>query len=719
MDVRGFLARILERPRVVAFRTVLDTYGRAAGGLLANGLAFAALFAAIPTTLLVLGLAGWFAAGDPTIQERVVNALSTALPAAGRADPRARSTVIADGAALTSVVGAVGVVWTVSQLFAAVDMAFARIFFDEPERDVFRRTLRGFVVVGLIAATVIGAIVTLGLLAALDTVSGNEGSLARATLELLGSPPFLVLAACLVVIAAYRTLPPRSPSWRSLVIPAVIVGVILVMLGQVFMLLVPWLVGVAELRGRSRPGSSPSPGCRSRSRRCCSGRRGSGFATPACRPRRRLQRPRPGQRAWGVPQRRQNRAVAESDRPQLMHGWIPLAALPGDRRRGDQFLVRRGPEGVDPALRRGRSAEERQARRGVRARPLGLGRPLRLAAPGGRGARLAGTDGRPVVAGCGGRCAVGSGAVIRHVGCSTTSAAAAATGGAAGSRGPGPAPARGASRGDGLRRGARRHRLARARGRLGARRLRPRRRPARLGGVGCRLPRPRARPPAHGSSDAAASARPAARQGRPSARLLRWPARRTARATFALVGVQLGIEALARPEALEQAERLRGRLVRRHRRSVGDAIGRRRRRSTRFSRRSRRRRRLAAPSADRLDRSAAAGDSVDVADRCLGVGAAACQSSAISGCGLDRTAIRRSTRSGSATGRPGSRRRPRWPATPLVGAASRPGRRRRSAGQVVDVGGRSRLRERRARQARPRPRSSSSGRCTAGTTCRS
>ena len=47
---------------------VLDIYGRAAGGLLANGLAFSALFAAIPTTLLVLGLAGWVAAGDPAVQ---------------------------------------------------------------------------------------------------------------------------------------------------------------------------------------------------------------------------------------------------------------------------------------------------------------------------------------------------------------------------------------------------------------------------------------------------------------------------------------------------------------------------------------------------------------------------------------------------------------------------------------------------------------------------
>ena len=80
MDARALLARILEQPRVVAVRTVLNTYGRAAGGLLANGLAFSALFAAIPTTLLVLGVAGWVGAGDPTIRDQISAALVAALP---------------------------------------------------------------------------------------------------------------------------------------------------------------------------------------------------------------------------------------------------------------------------------------------------------------------------------------------------------------------------------------------------------------------------------------------------------------------------------------------------------------------------------------------------------------------------------------------------------------------------------------------------------------
>jgi uncharacterized BrkB/YihY/UPF0761 family membrane protein len=154
-----------------------------------------------------------------------------------------------DGAALTSAVGVIGVMWTVSQLFAAVDVAFARIFFDEPERDVFRRTLRGFLVVGSIAALVIGVIAGLGVITALDAVSGTQGSLATTVLEVLGSSPVLALAVSLLVVVAYRKLPPEPPTWRALVIPAVIVAVILVILGQIFTVLVPWLVGAAYLAG--------------------------------------------------------------------------------------------------------------------------------------------------------------------------------------------------------------------------------------------------------------------------------------------------------------------------------------------------------------------------------------------------------------------------------------------------------------------------------------
>ena len=54
MDPSKILERFLDRPQVAELRAVLDVYGRAPGGLLANGLAFAALFASFPVALVTL-----------------------------------------------------------------------------------------------------------------------------------------------------------------------------------------------------------------------------------------------------------------------------------------------------------------------------------------------------------------------------------------------------------------------------------------------------------------------------------------------------------------------------------------------------------------------------------------------------------------------------------------------------------------------------------------
>ena len=52
-----FLARLLDRPGVQVARRVLEIYGLAPGGLLANGLAFTTLFAAVPIAWLVMVVA--------------------------------------------------------------------------------------------------------------------------------------------------------------------------------------------------------------------------------------------------------------------------------------------------------------------------------------------------------------------------------------------------------------------------------------------------------------------------------------------------------------------------------------------------------------------------------------------------------------------------------------------------------------------------------------
>ncbi len=247
MDPGAILERFLERPRVAFVRAVLDAYGRAAGGLLANGLAFAALFATIPVALVTLGLAGWLVE-TPEVQEELAEALSLLFPPLRELIEGTLESLVS-GAALTSVIGLVGLVWTVSQFYVTLDVAFARIFSDEPERDIIRRTARGFIWVALLIAVVIVLIILVGLSSAADALLPVSMPIGAALARVLTSPPVVVAVAVLVVTLIYRTVPPHAPRWSAILLPAAVTGVTIVVLSQVFVFLAPRLVGAAALAG--------------------------------------------------------------------------------------------------------------------------------------------------------------------------------------------------------------------------------------------------------------------------------------------------------------------------------------------------------------------------------------------------------------------------------------------------------------------------------------
>ena len=108
---------------------------------------------------------------------------------------------------------------------------------------------RGLVVAGLLAAAVIPAVGAVAVLAAFDAPADPGDSAARDAIGLLSAPLMLGSLACVAVIAGYRMLPPRPPNWRALIAPALTVGLLLVVLSQVFTFFVPRLVGLAELAG--------------------------------------------------------------------------------------------------------------------------------------------------------------------------------------------------------------------------------------------------------------------------------------------------------------------------------------------------------------------------------------------------------------------------------------------------------------------------------------
>ncbi|MDP9482297.1 MAG: YihY/virulence factor BrkB family protein, partial [Chloroflexota bacterium] len=190
MDPGAILERFLERPRIAFVRAVLDTYGHAAGGLLANGLAFAALFATIPIALVTLGLAGWLV-NNPNVQAELAEALASVFPPLkdlieGTLDG------LVSGAALTSLIGVIGLIWTVSQFYVTLDVAFSRIFSEEPERDIFRRTARGFVWVALLIGIVVILIILVGLSSMADALLPDTVPVGRSLSRLLTSPPVVL-----------------------------------------------------------------------------------------------------------------------------------------------------------------------------------------------------------------------------------------------------------------------------------------------------------------------------------------------------------------------------------------------------------------------------------------------------------------------------------------------------------------------------------------------
>jgi len=247
MDPAKVLEKVLDEPRVAELRRVLDIYGRAPGGLLANGLAFTTLFAVVPIALVTLGVAGLLV-DEPAVQEQLALALGAIMPPVAELVEQALVSM-AQGAAVTSLIGVIGLIWTVSQFYVTLDVAFARIFTDRPERDVLRRTARGFVWVAGLVGVVVALIVAGSLAAAAEALLPTTTTALTVLGRIVTSPPVVILVTVGVVLAIYVVLPPRSPSVRSAAVPAIVAGIGVYLLAQVFLFVAPRIVGVAALAG--------------------------------------------------------------------------------------------------------------------------------------------------------------------------------------------------------------------------------------------------------------------------------------------------------------------------------------------------------------------------------------------------------------------------------------------------------------------------------------
>jgi membrane protein len=242
-----FLVRLLDRPGVLVIRRVIEIYGLAPGGLLANGLAFTTLFAVVPIALVTLGVAGLIVQ-DPAVQQQLAAALSALVPPLQELIQGALESM-AQGAAVTSLIGVVGLIWTVSQFYVTLDVAFSRIFTDRPERDVLRRTARGFVWVAGLIGVVVALIIAGALATAAEALLPTTSTWLTAFGHLVSSPPMAALITVLVVLAVYQVVPPRRPPLRAATPPAIAAGLAIFLLGQLFLFAAPRIVGSAAVAG--------------------------------------------------------------------------------------------------------------------------------------------------------------------------------------------------------------------------------------------------------------------------------------------------------------------------------------------------------------------------------------------------------------------------------------------------------------------------------------
>jgi membrane protein len=228
----GFIGRI---PHFRRLSSVFGIYTKAGGSLLAEGLAYSALFAGLTGLLLAVAL--------------LVNGLTGQLaPLAPVAGDGLRS--LASNAGGFSILGLIGLAWGASHFYGSLDEAISRVFARAPARGTLDRIVRQlvsvFVLVGAllsgIALSAIQAIVSSGF----DV--GPTGDAGRIASELA----FPMLTAVVVVVSVgvlYRVVPNTKVPIRVLWLPTLVAGLVLTGLTELLVYITPLLTGALSVFG--------------------------------------------------------------------------------------------------------------------------------------------------------------------------------------------------------------------------------------------------------------------------------------------------------------------------------------------------------------------------------------------------------------------------------------------------------------------------------------
>lgn len=228
-------------------RRILDRYDAAGGGLLAGGLAYAALFAIVPAVVLFAGVVGLVVA-DPVKRAELVDTLVGVLPPM-RELIEVVLTEVAGAAGTVSIIGAIALVWGTSRFVVAFQDSIARVMGGDRRRGLVATNLGALGAVVLMIGAILASTVLSGVLAFLEF--GQE----KGVLQIVGGAISIVLGFLPIVatigatILAFRIVPVAPPPWRAVIVPGIAIGLVLTLVARVFAFVAPRLIGAAALLG--------------------------------------------------------------------------------------------------------------------------------------------------------------------------------------------------------------------------------------------------------------------------------------------------------------------------------------------------------------------------------------------------------------------------------------------------------------------------------------
>ena len=217
------------------------------GGLLAGGLAYAALFAIVPGLFLLAGVVGLVFA-DPVERAKAVAVVVSVAPPL-RELIEAVLGEASRAAAPVSIVGAIVLIWGTSRFVVAFQGAIARVMGSDRARGQIASNLVALGAVALMIGAIVLSTLLSGLLAFLEAgvESGALGVVGDAVSLALGLLPIVATVGATVLV--YRVVPVPSPSWQAVIVPGLAAGLALTILARLFVFVAPRLIGAAAFIG--------------------------------------------------------------------------------------------------------------------------------------------------------------------------------------------------------------------------------------------------------------------------------------------------------------------------------------------------------------------------------------------------------------------------------------------------------------------------------------